>query len=154
MAFVASTIGASTSLCSSGTVLHSLLLTIALLLFSRLHPGDHVAFLATSVVQVLFSSYVRRTCLYIFLFFHSRLCCKFSQPNAQAKFPLRAGAWCAIKADAQDPRLMGWLQASGFDPAAVTVWVAEGLLVYLDPEVVPVLLKVRAQRRFEGKCSQ
>ncbi|CAD7703856.1 unnamed protein product [Ostreobium quekettii] len=68
-----------------------------------------------------------------------------AKSNARAKFPLRVGAWCAVKADAQDAKLMDRLQASGFDPAVVTLWVAEGLLVYLEPQVVPALLKRMAQ---------
>lgn len=40
----------------------------------------------------------------------------------------------------------GWdqqLLAAGFDPARPTVWVAEGLLYYLQPEAAQELLRVR-----------
>ncbi len=48
---------------------------------------------------------------------------------------------------------MGWtekLSAAGFDETLGTVWVAEGLLMYLNPETVPAMLAELAARSAPG----
>ncbi len=62
-----------------------------------------------------------------------------------------AAGHAGVTADLQVP---GWaarcLLARGFDPRAPTAWVLEGLLYYLQPSTVPVLLQVR---HVGGACS-
>ena len=67
--------------------------------------------------------------------------------NASASHPLRVGRWRQAIADLSSPAWADALRAAGFDPHKPTVWVAEGLLMYLRPEAVDALL-----RRLAGKC--
>jgi methyltransferase (TIGR00027 family) len=61
-------------------------------------------------------------------------------PGQPCAHPLRAAAWAALPADLGR---RGWSRAllqAGLDPGQPTVWVAEGLLMYLDPEQAAALL--------------
>lgn len=63
-------------------------------------------------------------------------------PNsaALAAHPLRAAAWWGAEADLCDPGWMRALQAAGWHSDEPTVWVAEGLLVYLGQSDADALL--------------
>lgn len=57
---------------------------------------------------------------------------------------LKAASWACATADLQ---VSGWskrLQRAGFDVKQPTVWVAEGLMYYLEPECIAALLQVGA----------
>jgi hypothetical protein len=60
------------------------------------------------------------------------------------RFPLRAGKWAAAAADLSQPGWLGKLEACGWDAAAPTVWVAEGLSYFLSQEDLDRLVKVRS----------
>jgi len=78
-----------------------------------------------------------------------------SAPPAPPKFPLRPYAWAAVAADVTVP---GWTAAlaarggGGFDPRVPTLWVAEGLLYYLDPAAVPGMLAEAASVSAPGSA--
>ncbi|KAI8467476.1 MAG: S-adenosyl-L-methionine-dependent methyltransferase [Monoraphidium minutum] len=61
-----------------------------------------------------------------------------------ARHPLRAASWAALSADLQRPGWSGTLLSAGLDAAAPTVWVAEGLLMYLTEAQVDALLQEMA----------
>lgn len=61
-------------------------------------------------------------------------------PANQTTAPV-AGDWVAVAADLASPDWLDALEAAGFDPHKPTVWVAEGLLMYLEPGVVDAVLK-------------
>ncbi len=58
--------------------------------------------------------------------------------------PLRAASWAGVSCDLCSPGWARALCAAGFDPAQPTVWVAEGLLMYLTREEVEALLREMA----------
>ena len=58
--------------------------------------------------------------------------------------PSRAESWTALEADLCSPGWSQRLQAAGFDPSLPTVWVAEGLLMYLTQHEVDALLREMA----------
>ncbi|GAB4822266.1 hypothetical protein N2152v2_009312 [Parachlorella kessleri] len=63
-----------------------------------------------------------------------------SSSQKDYKYPLRASFWSGVACDLCS---LGWtqsLQAAGFDPSLPTVWVAEGLLMYLTQQEVEALL--------------
>ena len=68
-------------------------------------------------------------------------------------FPLRASAWHGVAADLTSP---GWTAAlerdAGFDRSVPTLWVAEGLLYYLDPPAVPAMLREAARASAPGSA--
>ena len=57
------------------------------------------------------------------------------------EYPLRCEERMAVTADLSHPSWMRSLLEAGFDPNKPTVWIAEGLLMYLDPARVDALLK-------------
>jgi hypothetical protein len=71
-------------------------------------------------------------------------------PQVVPKLPLLGGCGprlsaatrTTLVADFNDPSWPGVLLSSGFDPARPTVWVAEGLLYYLEPAAAEGVLKV------------
>ncbi|KAL4447525.1 hypothetical protein ABPG75_004744 [Micractinium tetrahymenae] len=63
---------------------------------------------------------------------------------AAAAHPLRAASWAALSADLARPGWSAALGAAGLDPRQPTVWVAEGLLMYLDEGQVAALLQEAA----------
>ena len=65
----------------------------------------------------------------------------------KVELPLRTGDWAGVAADLSTPAWADALRAAGFDPHKPTVWVAEGLLMYLRPEAVDSVLKQAA-----GQC--
>jgi O-methyltransferase involved in polyketide biosynthesis len=69
------------------------------------------------------------------------------------KFPLKASAWAGVAADLTKP---GWTavleREAGFDPRVPTLWVAEGLLYYLDPATVPGMLSEAASVSAPGSA--
>lgn len=56
-------------------------------------------------------------------------------------YPLRAASWEGVAADLEGPSWAADLVAAGFDPRQPTVFVAEGLLMYLEPASVAALLR-------------
>lgn len=59
---------------------------------------------------------------------------------ASTRYPLKAESWTALEVDLG---VRGWsqrLMAGGFDPSVPTVWLAEGLLMYLQPSAVEAML--------------
>ncbi|GAB4822265.1 hypothetical protein N2152v2_009311 [Parachlorella kessleri] len=65
-------------------------------------------------------------------------------------FPLKAKSWTALEADLCSPGWSQRLQAAGFDPSLPTVWVAEGLLMYLTQQEVDALLQEMAESSSQG----
>ena len=65
--------------------------------------------------------------------------------------PLAAASLDLVACDLADPRWTDALSRAGFDPALRTVWVAEGLLMYLTEATVAALLG--ACRRLSGAGS-
>ncbi|KAL4434648.1 hypothetical protein ABPG77_002771 [Micractinium sp. CCAP 211/92] len=63
----------------------------------------------------------------------------------KTRFPLRCGSWASVPADLGDPAWADALLAAGFDPSKPTVWVAEGLLMYLEQPLVEALLQKIAE---------
>jgi O-methyltransferase involved in polyketide biosynthesis len=57
------------------------------------------------------------------------------------QYPLRTYSRQAVAADLGDPAWKAALLNAGFDPSKPTVWLAEGLLMYLEPSRVDALLK-------------
>ena len=57
------------------------------------------------------------------------------------QYPLRTYSRQAVAADLGDPSWKTALLNAGFDPSKPTVWLAEGLLMYLEPSRVDELLK-------------
>ena len=56
------------------------------------------------------------------------------------RYPLRPGTWTCFEANLEGGTWQQELEAHGFKPDIPTVWVAEGLLMYLTPEAVDKLL--------------
>lgn len=68
-------------------------------------------------------------------------------------FPLRADAWTPIVADLGNPDWVSILKGcEDFDPSRPTVWVAEGLLMYLSKERASNLLKELASLSCKGSA--
>jgi O-methyltransferase involved in polyketide biosynthesis len=59
---------------------------------------------------------------------------------AHSRHPLRAASWAALSADLQRPGWAAALVDAGLDPSRPTVWVAEGLLMYLTHQQSAALL--------------
>ena len=57
------------------------------------------------------------------------------------KYPLQASFWAGVACDFCSPGWTQSLQAAGFDPSQPTVWVAEGLLMYLTGQEAEALLR-------------
>lgn len=64
-----------------------------------------------------------------------------SQPAAH---PLRAASWAGLAGDLCQPGWSAQLVAAGLDRRRPTVWVLEGLLMYLTPKQATVLLQEMA----------
>jgi O-methyltransferase involved in polyketide biosynthesis len=58
--------------------------------------------------------------------------------------------WKGIVADVTDESLVTKLEADGFDPGQPTVWVLEGLLMFLEPESASRLLRLTASASAPG----
>ncbi|KAL0050501.1 hypothetical protein WJX82_000873 [Trebouxia sp. C0006] len=56
-------------------------------------------------------------------------------------FPLKSASYTAVAADLSEADWTGALRKSGWQEHLPTVWVAEGLLYYLEPKAVAALLK-------------
>jgi hypothetical protein len=56
----------------------------------------------------------------------------------------RSETWAALEADLCSPGWSHKLRAAGFDPSLPTVWVAEGLLMYLRPAEAEALFREMA----------
>lgn len=67
-------------------------------------------------------------------------------------YPLRAASWEGVAADLEGPTWAADLVAAGFDPQQPTVWVAEGLLMYLEPPSVAALLRKAAGAEVHSPC--
>lgn len=67
-------------------------------------------------------------------------------------YPMRAQSWSAVIADLGDPSWVNSLVNSGFNPRHPTVWIAEGLLMYLSPERCSSLLKEVAAMSSPGSA--
>ena len=65
---------------------------------------------------------------------------KIDHHSIAVKHPLRTFTREAVAADLGDASWAGELFAAGFDASKPTVWLAEGLLMYLQPERVTALL--------------
>lgn len=79
-----------------------------------------------------------------------RLGAAFDGDEVQSEHPLRAARYAALAVDLNG---RGWskaLLAEGFDPGQPTVWVAEGLLMYLQPATVGAMLQEMAEVSAEG----
>ena len=61
--------------------------------------------------------------------------------TSAVEYPLRTYSRDAVTADLGDPSWVKSLVDAGFDRSKPTVWLAEGLLMYLEPERVTGLLK-------------
>ncbi|KAK9826652.1 hypothetical protein WJX74_007947 [Apatococcus lobatus] len=57
-----------------------------------------------------------------------------------SRYPLRPDKWISFEANLEGDTWQKELKAHGFRPEIPTVWVAEGLLMYLTPEAVDKLL--------------
>ena len=61
-----------------------------------------------------------------------------------AKYPLKASAWIPLEADLREAGWSALLVAAGFRPELPAVWLAEGLLMYLQPPAVDAMLREMA----------
>ncbi|KAK9808677.1 hypothetical protein WJX72_001795 [[Myrmecia] bisecta] len=59
----------------------------------------------------------------------------------QAAYPLQAASWQGVDADLADAGWVSSLIKAGFEPSLPTVWIAEGLIYYLTPDVAIELHK-------------
>jgi O-methyltransferase involved in polyketide biosynthesis len=66
------------------------------------------------------------------------------------EYPLRCDERMSVTADLGHPSWMRSLLEAGFDPNKPTVWIAEGLLMYLEPARVDALLKELAAISVQG----
>ena len=57
------------------------------------------------------------------------------------EYPLRCDSRASVSTDVGNPTWARSLLEAGFDPNKPTVWIAEGLLMYLEPERVDALLR-------------
>lgn len=67
-------------------------------------------------------------------------------------FPIRCESRSSVAADIGSPHWMNALLAAGFDVTKPTVWIAEGLLMYLEGDRVDTLLKEIASMSAPGSC--
>ena len=65
-----------------------------------------------------------------------------------AAHPLKAASWAPLAADLGHEGWTAGLKAQGFRPDVATVWLAEGLLMYLQPAAVDAML-----REMAGACA-
>lgn len=71
-----------------------------------------------------------------------------------AAHPLKAAAWIPLEADLSEANWSALLIAAGFHPELPTVWLAEGLLMYLQPPAVDAMLREMAGAElFKYACS-
>jgi O-methyltransferase involved in polyketide biosynthesis len=74
-------------------------------------------------------------------------------PPPFPKLPMCASSWTAVAADLTKP---GWAatlaREARLDPTIPTLWVAEGLLYYLDPATVPAMLREAASVSCRGSA--
>lgn len=72
-------------------------------------------------------------------------CCAPPAAHAPAqgspRFPLRVSHWCSLACDLSCPGWGGVLQRHGFDARTPCVWLAEGLLMYLDIREVAAMMR-------------
>lgn len=74
----------------------------------------------------------------------------FCQGGQRFKYPLFAATWRGISVDLQQPGWIAQLVAQGLDPGQPVVWLAEGLLYYLDPPTVETMLQEAASNCGRG----
>ena len=67
------------------------------------------------------------------------------QAGQAADFALKAGEWHSIVANLAHPGWSQTLQGEGLDPSHPTLWLAEGLLYYLEDWSVKAMLSEAAQ---------
>lgn len=73
--------------------------------------------------------------------------------SARTTFPLRAEMWEGVVADLSVPGWSGALANSGHRPSQPTIWVLEGLLMYLEPAAVNALFKEMAAASAPGSLA-
>lgn len=76
----------------------------------------------------------------------------FDHHEAGVQYPLRAESWAGVAADLEDPSWVKTLADAGFDRSKPTVWIAEGLLMYLAPQRAQELLQEMAQASASGSA--
>ena len=74
---------------------------------------------------------------------HVPPCVSLYAPGS-ARYPLKAAAWVPLEADLSETFWSTLLIAAGFHPELPTVWLAEGLLMYLQPPAVDAMLREMA----------
>jgi O-methyltransferase involved in polyketide biosynthesis len=72
--------------------------------------------------------------------------------SINVEFPLRCECRTSVAADVGNTDWIKALITAGFDASKPTVWIAEGLLMYLEPGRVDALLKEIASISAEGSC--
>lgn len=72
--------------------------------------------------------------------------------SVNVEFPLRCESRTSVAADVGNPEWIKALMAAGFDASKPTVWIAEGLLMYLEPARVDALLREIASMSAGGSC--
>ena len=72
--------------------------------------------------------------------------------SVNVEFPLRCESRSSVAADIGHPNWIKALIAAGFDASKPTVWIMEGLLMYLEPARVDALLKELASISARGSC--
>jgi O-methyltransferase involved in polyketide biosynthesis len=73
--------------------------------------------------------------------------------SARTAIPLRAEMWEGVVADLSVPGWSGALANSGHRPSQPTIWVLEGLLMYLEPVAVNALFKEMASASAPGSLA-
>ncbi|GMH33704.1 hypothetical protein BSKO_01538 [Bryopsis sp. KO-2023] len=69
-----------------------------------------------------------------------------SQDRQEPRFPLKVKKWVAVSSDIETLSFLHKLERRGLVVTEPVLWVMEGLLVYLEPEFVPRLLRVLNER--------
>lgn len=72
--------------------------------------------------------------------------------STNVDFPIRCESRSSVAADVGDPTWIKALVDAGFDASKPTVWIAEGLLMYLEPARVDALLQELASISAPGSC--
>lgn len=70
--------------------------------------------------------------------------CFLGGASGSAAHPLRAAAWIPLEADLSEANWSALLIAAGFHPELPTAWLAEGLLMYIQPPAVDAMLREMA----------
>lgn len=64
--------------------------------------------------------------------------------SSRCKFPLLTAGWTCTPTDLQRPNWTPKLTSQGLDKNQPVMWVAEGLLYYLEPDTVQPMLQVKS----------